>query len=44
VLVQISAAKELRDRCERDARAAGESRVTAARVFRTLGLAEPAPA
>ena len=32
VLVQISAAKRLRDRAERDARAAGEDRITAARV------------
>jgi chlorophyllide a reductase subunit Z len=32
VLVQISAAKRLRDRVERDARTAGEERVTAARV------------
>ena len=32
VLVQISAAKRLRDRAERDARRAGESRVTASRV------------
>jgi chlorophyllide a reductase subunit Z len=32
VLVRISAAKRLRDRIERDARAAGEDRVTAARV------------
>jgi 3,8-divinyl chlorophyllide a/chlorophyllide a reductase subunit Z len=32
VLVQISAAKRLRDRTERDARTAGEARVTAERV------------
>ncbi|RYF36738.1 MAG: chlorophyllide reductase subunit Z, partial [Comamonadaceae bacterium] len=32
VLVRISAAKRLRDRIERDARAAGEERVTADRV------------
>ena len=32
VLVQISAAKRLRDRAERDARRAGEGRVTASRV------------
>jgi chlorophyllide a reductase subunit Z len=32
VLVRISAAKRLRDRAEREARAAGEARVTAARV------------
>jgi len=32
VLVQISAAKRLRDRAERDARRAGEARVTATRV------------
>jgi len=32
VLVQISAAKRLRDRAERDARRAGEERVTAQRV------------
>jgi chlorophyllide a reductase subunit Z len=34
VLVQISAAKRLRDRAERDARQAGEPRVTAERVQR----------
>ncbi len=34
VLVQISAAKRLRDRAERDARRAGEERVTAERVAR----------
>jgi chlorophyllide a reductase subunit Z len=33
VLVQISAAKRLRDRAERDAKRAGEDRVTAARVL-----------
>jgi chlorophyllide a reductase subunit Z len=32
VLVQISAAKRLRDRAERDARKAGEERVSAERV------------
>jgi 3,8-divinyl chlorophyllide a/chlorophyllide a reductase subunit Z len=32
VLIQISVAKKLRDRAERDARQAGEQRVTAARV------------
>jgi 3,8-divinyl chlorophyllide a/chlorophyllide a reductase subunit Z len=32
VLIRISAAKKLRDRAERDAKAAGESEVTAARV------------
>jgi chlorophyllide a reductase subunit Z len=32
VLLQISAAKRLRDRAERDARHAGEARVNAARV------------
>ncbi|WP_198970809.1 chlorophyllide a reductase subunit Z [Xylophilus sp. ASV27] len=35
VLVQISAAKRLRDRVERDARRAGEDRITAARVARS---------
>jgi chlorophyllide a reductase subunit Z len=35
VLVQISAAKRLRDRAERDARRAGEERVTAARVAKS---------
>jgi chlorophyllide a reductase subunit Z len=34
VLVQISAAKRLRDRAEADARAAGEARITAERVAR----------
>ena len=33
-LVRISAAKRIRDRAERDARQAGEERVTAARVTR----------
>ena len=45
VLVQISAAKRLRDRAERDARKAGEERVTAERVARTrdaLRQGEPA--
>ena len=45
VLVQISAAKRLRDRAERDARRAGEDRVTAARVARSrdaLRQGEPA--
>ena len=45
VLVQISAAKRLRDRAERDARKAGEARVTAARVARSreaLKQGEPA--
>lgn len=36
VLVRISAAKRLRDRVERDARAAGEDRVTVERVAQTL--------
>jgi chlorophyllide a reductase subunit Z len=35
-LLRISAAKRLRDRAERDARAASEDRVTAARVARLL--------
>ena len=40
-LARISAAKRLRDRAEREATAAGEARVTAARVTRVLeqGLA-----
>ena len=45
VLVQISAAKALRDRVEQEARAAGEDRVTAERVARAghaLHLGEPA--
>ncbi|MDM0113795.1 chlorophyllide a reductase subunit Z [Variovorax sp. J22R133] len=45
VLVQISAAKRLRDRAERDARKAGEPRVTADRVARSraaLNQGEPA--
>jgi chlorophyllide a reductase subunit Z len=45
VLVQISAAKRLRDRAERDARQAGEERVTAQRVQRArdaLRQGEPA--
>ena len=45
VLVQISAAKRLRDRAERDARRAGEERVTADRVSRArdaLRQGEPA--
>jgi len=45
VLVQISAAKRLRDRAERDAKRAGEARVTAARVAKSrdaLRQGEPA--
>jgi chlorophyllide a reductase subunit Z len=45
VLVQISAAKRLRDRAERDARRAGEQRVTAQRVAKSrdaLRQGEPA--
>jgi chlorophyllide a reductase subunit Z len=45
VLVRISAAKRLRDRIERDARAAGEDRITAERVQRSrqaMRLGEPA--
>jgi chlorophyllide a reductase subunit Z len=38
VLVQISAAKRLRDRAERDARRAGEARITADRVARSRDL------
>ena len=45
VLVQISAAKRLRDRAERDARQAGEERVTAERVARARdALTQGAPA
>jgi chlorophyllide a reductase subunit Z len=45
VLVQISAAKRLRDRAERDAKREGEDRVTAARVAKSrdaLRQGEPA--
>jgi chlorophyllide a reductase subunit Z len=45
VLIQISAAKRLRDRAERDARRAGEERITAERVARSrdaLRQGEPA--
>ncbi len=38
VLIQISAAKRIRDRAERDAREAGEDSVTEARVARAAGL------
>ena len=41
VLVQISAAKTVRDRAERAARAAGEERVTVERVEKTLLIGEP---
>ncbi|MGJ7506199.1 chlorophyllide a reductase subunit Z [Variovorax sp. GT1P44] len=45
VLVQISAAKRLRDRAERDARRAGEDRVTVERVARArAALQQGAPA
>ena len=45
VLVQISAAKRLRDRAERDARRAGEARVTAVRVAAARdGLRQGEPA
>jgi chlorophyllide a reductase subunit Z len=42
VLVQISAAKQWRDRAEREAHAAGEERVSLARVQRLFGIEEPA--
>jgi 3,8-divinyl chlorophyllide a/chlorophyllide a reductase subunit Z len=45
VLIRISAAKRLRDRAERDARAAGEASVSAARLARARGaLTEGIPA
>jgi chlorophyllide a reductase subunit Z len=37
VLIRISAAKQLRDEVEREARASGAERVTAARVGRARG-------
>jgi chlorophyllide a reductase subunit Z len=43
VLVRISAAKRARDTVERDARAAGEERITAARVVRSAGAAATGP-
>jgi len=45
VLVQISVAKRLRDRAERDARKAGEERVSAERVAlarEAMRIGEPA--
>ena len=42
VLVQISAAKRLRDQVERQAQGAGEERVTLARVRSVLRVGEPA--
>lgn len=42
-LVRISAAKRLRDRVETDARQAGETRITAGRVSRTLADLQPEP-
>ncbi len=44
VLLQISAAKRLRDRAERDARRAGESRITAERVGRSRAALQGEPA
>jgi chlorophyllide a reductase subunit Z len=41
-LLRISAAKRLREQVEREARAAGEERVTASRVERCLGEGVPA--
>jgi chlorophyllide a reductase subunit Z len=42
-LVRISAAKRLRDRVELEARSAGESRVTAPRVARSLAALASGP-
>ena len=42
MLIQISVAKRLRDRAEREAREAGEDRVTAARVDRAAGVTRKA--
>jgi chlorophyllide a reductase subunit Z len=44
VLVQISAAKRLRDRAEHDARQAGEDMVTAERVARAQRALQGQPA
>jgi 3,8-divinyl chlorophyllide a/chlorophyllide a reductase subunit Z len=40
VLVRISVAKQMRDRAERDARQAGESRVSVERLKQSMGMSK----